>query len=161
MVALVTAFLALMLCVGVIVFFAHRRPIGTPVTWGEAMVAAIFVFAAMFIAYGMLPHQWLNYSDNELKWRADKFVKGPGNVITYLPFKVTKEKTRDIIAVIIYVIGLGGQIFLWSYWQNRGKSKPKALPTSAFGRPLLKPAKPSADETESAGRPETVPVGGS
>ncbi len=34
-----------------------------------------------------------------------------------------------------------------SWWQNRGQSKPKALPTSAFGRPLLKPAKP-AEESE-------------
>jgi hypothetical protein len=30
------------------------------------------------------------------------------------------------------------QIALWSIWQNRGKSKPKEIPTSAFGRPLVK-----------------------
>jgi hypothetical protein len=140
MVALAVSFLSLVLSIGVLVLVSQRRPVGTPLTWGEAMVAAVFVFAVMFIAYGMLPHQWLNYADNELKWRSDKFVKGPGDLVTHLPFKVTYEKVRDLIAVGIYVVGLGGHIYLWSFWQNRGKSKPKALPTSAFGRPLLKPA---------------------
>jgi hypothetical protein len=150
MVALVVALLGLMLCVAVVVLYARRRPAGTPLTWGEAMAAAVFVFGAMFIAYGMLPHQWLNFADNELRWRSDKFVKGPGDLALHLPFAITYEKIRDLIAVGIYVVALGGQIFLWSFWQSRGKTKPKALPTSAFGRPLLKPAR----------RGEPVGVGG-
>jgi hypothetical protein len=140
MVALGASLIGLILSIGVVVLVARRRPVGTLLTWGEAMVAAVFVFAVMFIAYGILPHQWLNYADNELKWRSDKFLKGPADIVTHLPFKVTKEKIRDLIAVGIYVVGLGVHIYLWSYWQNRGKTRPKALPTSAFGRPLLKPA---------------------
>ncbi len=140
MVALAVSFLSLVLSIGVLVFMAQRRPVGTPTSWGEAMFAAVFVFAVMFIAYGMLPHQWLNFADNELKWRSDKFVLGPGDIVTHLPFKVTYEVIRDFVAVGIYGVGLGGHIYLWSFWQNRGKTKPKALPTSAFGRPLLKPA---------------------
>jgi hypothetical protein len=145
MVALGFAFFGLVLSILAVVLFARRRPIGTPLSWGEAMVAAVFVFGAMFIAYGMLPHQWLNYSDNELKWRADRFVHGPGDIIDSLPFKITYEKVRDMIAVGIYVVELGGQMFLWSYWQKRGQTKPKALPRSAFGRPLLKPAPRSSE----------------
>jgi hypothetical protein len=140
MVALGFAFFAVVLSVGVIFLYMRRRPVGTPLSWGEAMVAAVFAFGVMFIAYGILPHQWLNYADNELKWRADKFLHGPGDIVDKLPFVVTYEKIRDFIAVGIYVVGLGAQMALWSAWQKRGQTKPKALPRSAFGRPLLKPA---------------------
>jgi hypothetical protein len=144
MVALGFSVVGLLLCVAVVVLVARRRPPGTLLTWGEALVAAVFVFGAMFIAYGILPHQWLNYADNELKWRADAILLGPGDIVDKLPFTVTYEVIRDFIAVGIYVVGLGGQIALWAYWQNRGKTKPKALPTSSYGRPLLKPAKETA-----------------
>jgi hypothetical protein len=143
MVALGFSLVGLILSVLAVVLFMHRRPIGTPLTWGEAMVAAVFAFAVMFIAYGILPHQWLNYADNELKWRADKFLIGAD--ATWSPILVTYEKIRDLIAVGIYVVLLGAQIALWSIWQKRGQTKPKALPRSAFGRPLLKPASRTSD----------------
>lgn len=141
MVALVFSFVTTLLCVAIVLVYARRRAVGTYLTWGEAMVASVFVFGALFLLYGILPHQWLVYADNELAWRRDKILFGPGDVFAkVLPFTVTYEAIRDFIAVGIYVVGLGGQIALWSIWQNRGKTKPKALPTSAFGRPLARPA---------------------
>ena len=41
MVALISALLVVFLGVGVCLFVGSRRPIGTPLTWGEAMVALI------------------------------------------------------------------------------------------------------------------------
>ena len=32
--------------------YAKRRPKGKPTTWGESMLASVYVFAAMFIAFG-------------------------------------------------------------------------------------------------------------
>jgi hypothetical protein len=29
---------------------------------------------------------------------------------------------------------------LWSIWQGRGKERPKEIPTSAYGRPLVRKA---------------------
>ena len=125
-----------------VVLYAKRRPVGTPVTWGEAMVVSVFLFWVMFVAYGIAPHQWLTYADNELRWRSDKILFGPGNVVKdYVPFTVSYEVIRDFIAAGIYIVFLVVQVKLWGLWQNRGKVKPKALPVSAFGRPLLKPAK--------------------
>ena len=43
-----------------------------------------------------------------------------------------------MFAAGIYIVALGIQIWLWAKWQNRGKTKPKEIPTSAFGRPLVK-----------------------
>jgi Na+-driven multidrug efflux pump len=140
-VAFVFSLIATIVLTAIAPRYARRRPQGTPVTWGEAMVAALFVFFVMFIAWGVLPHQWLTYADNDLQWRKDKIVMGPGDTIDkFLPFTVTYEAVRDILAAGIYIVTLGVMIALWAQWQNRGKEKPKELPTSAYGRPLVKKA---------------------
>ena len=43
--------------------YAKRRPKGTAVSWGEAMIAAVYVFGVMFIAFGVVPHQWIDHAD--------------------------------------------------------------------------------------------------
>ncbi|MEY2566194.1 MAG: hypothetical protein QOE35_723, partial [Actinomycetota bacterium] len=53
---------------------------------------------------------------------------------------VTAAAVGDIIATVIYGVGVAGQGFIWAWWQRRGKAKPKELPTSAYGRPLVKRA---------------------
>jgi hypothetical protein len=150
---------------GLVFVYARRRPVGTPLTWGEAMIGALFVFALMFIAYGIMPHHWLAYADNDLQWRKDKigipagplgllfghaendWVSNSGNVFfaNGVPLlnghlTISAEAIRDIVAVGIYGIALGAQIAVWSAWQSRGKERPKEIPTSAYGRPLVKKA---------------------
>lgn len=138
MVAFVFSVLATILACAVIPWYAKRRAPGTPLSWGEANIAALYVFFVMFLAWGIMPHQWLTYADNDLQWRRDKILLGPGDIIDKLPFTMTYEVIRDLIAVGIYGITLGGMIALWAMWQNRGKEKPKEIPTSAYGRPLVK-----------------------
>ena len=120
-------------------WYGQRRPPGTPVTWGEAMIAATVVFFGLFLAYGIVPHQWLAWADTELQWRADRIVVGPGNIVADgLPFTVTYRVIRDIIAAGIYVVFLGAHIAVWILWQKRGQEKPKEIVTSPYGRPLVK-----------------------
>jgi predicted permease len=140
-VAFVFSLLATIACAVVVVLYARRRPQGTPLSWGEAMVAAVFAFFAMFLAWGILPHQWLSYADNALQWRKDKILFGPAGIFDKaLPFTLTYEVIRDVIAVGIYVLTSVVLFVLWAQWQRRGQQKPKELPTSAFGRPLVKKA---------------------
>lgn len=151
MVAFVVSFLLLILGVGVCLYVGRRRPIGTPYTWGEAFVAATWVFALMLLAYGIVPHQWLDYADNELLWRPDKLLVGissaglvwgndaktmggTGRVL------INYQAVRDIIAAGLYVVFLGGQVYLWSAWQKRGRTKPEVEVSSAFGRPVMRKA---------------------
>src|SRR5687768_9639546 len=47
-VAFTTSCVVLVLLIVVGLSFRGRRPVGTPLTWGEAMVAATFIFFAMF-----------------------------------------------------------------------------------------------------------------
>ena len=150
MTAFIASIIALVVVLGAIFAYGKRRPIGTPITWGESILAALAVFATFFLAYGVVPHQWLAWADGGLKWRKDitgiplgpigtllgKAMKHSNHVFSreknvFWPNGVTffgrgrviipKETSRDIIAATLYIIMLGVQIFLWSAWQKRGK----------------------------------------
>lgn len=149
MAALVTSTLfGILMSVGIFVY-AKRRPVGTPVTWGEAMVGSVYVFFLAFLAYGVIPHQWLTLAENEWEFRADRILFGKFDIVRpisqggWLPFDITYRAISDTIAVVFYAVFLGAQIWMWAAWQNRGKtaeSKAQAAlaKTSSFGRPLIK-----------------------
>jgi hypothetical protein len=124
--------------------YGKRRKPGTPVTWGEAMLAATYVFGVLFLAYGVVPHQWLTHAGNELGWRTDKILIGPKigprHLLKYFPFTITAAALQDTIAVVIYGFFLGLQIAMWSWWQRRGKKPSVEVATSTYGRPLVKKA---------------------
>jgi len=154
----VVAFLMSLLVAAVLVvpifWYAKRRPVGTPLTWGEAMVGAVYVFFLMFWIYGVVPHHWLTWADAELNWRPDRIWIGPnGQMVTpitgwtikldWFPIAISAQVFRDIIATVIYGVFLGGQIWIWAWWQNRGKraeAQGAIEPVSSYGRPLMKRA---------------------
>jgi hypothetical protein len=141
MVAFVTSLLIAVVMTAAIFPYMKRRPVGTFLTWGEALFAATYVFFLLFWAYGVVPHQWLILADNEWGWRPDVLVLGPGSeTATWLPLTVTKQTLRDLIAVAIYGAVLVGNVVVWMMWQNRGKSTAPEIETSRFGRPLVKGA---------------------
>jgi hypothetical protein len=144
MVAFGSAIIVALLLTGGIAWYAKRRPVGTPLTWGEAMVAAVYVFFLMFWIYGVVPHLWLAWADNELRWRPDKLLYGPGSILQptakggHFPITITYQTVRDIIATGIYGIALTGNAAAFILWQNRGKKAPTAVVRSEYGRPLVK-----------------------
>ena len=146
MVAFVLSIVVTVALVAVILAYTKRRPVGTPVTWGEAMFGAMIVFFGMFWIYGVVPHQWLAWADNELNWRTDKLFVGPGGILRAqaqggsFPFTITYVVIRDVIASGIYVVAVGAQVGLWMIWQNRGKKAEaaEAVELSSFGRPLVR-----------------------
>lgn len=76
----------------------------------------------------------------------DAPLSGGDVVDKYVPFTVSYQAVRDVIAAVIYIVFLLVQGFLWTWWQRRGVVKPKQIPRSAYGRPLLKPAKTAQPE---------------
>jgi len=131
---------------GAISYGKRRRAVGAPLSWGEAVAAATFAFGLMFWAYGVVPHQWLTWAGNELNWRPDVALVGPRlpgtgdeGIFEYaLPFSLNYENLNHIVAVLIYVLFLGMHVAAWAIWQDRAKVKPAAIPTSEYGRPLMK-----------------------
>jgi len=131
---------------GALRYGKRSRPVGTPLSWGEALAASTFAFALMFWSYGVVPHQWLTWAGNELNWRPDKLVAGPKlpftgdeGILEYaLPFQVNYENLNHIGAVAIYGLFLTLHVALWVIWQDRAKARPPAIATSEYGRPLVK-----------------------
>ncbi len=125
--------------------YAKRRPKGTPTSWGEAMLASVYAFGTMFIAFGVCPHQFIDHADKELGWTKNLIIYGPGDIFKpkalggHFPFTMSYEAIRDIVVVMIHVWFFGLMIFLWSKWQKRGDGSPSTeVATSTFGRPLVK-----------------------
>jgi hypothetical protein len=139
-VAFVLSVVILVLLVAPIGWYTKRRPVGTWMSWGEAMAAGTYVFFIMFWAYGVVPHQWLTLADGDWQWRPDRIIVGWGGFLQdWLPFEMSYQTMRDIVGVLIYVVVLGGNIALWAKWQGRGDVKPgDDIEKSRYGRPLVK-----------------------
>jgi hypothetical protein len=126
--------------------YGKRRPIGTPVSWGEAMLGSVYAFGVMFLAFGIVPHQWIDHADKELGWDRTKIIYGPGGILKpqslggWNPITLQYEAVRDIVVVLIHVYFFGLLLFIWVWWQKRGQSAAKAIETSTYGRPLVKKA---------------------
>ena len=151
MVALVVSTLALVAGIFLVFAVGRRRPPGTPVTWGEAFVGGTFIFALFMLAYGIVPHQWLTFADNQLLWRPDKLMLGisgdgvkVGDSVKELGgtgrIIVNAQAVRDMVAAGIYIVFLVIQVILWSAWQKRGRKAPEVELSSRFGRPVMKKA---------------------
>jgi len=148
-VAFVLSLLLTVILIAVIFPYRQRRPVGTMLTWGEAMVSATYIFFVFFWVYGVVPHLWLTWADNELGWRPDKLLLGPAEILKpqsmggWNPITLNYLVLRDLIAVGIYVVFLGVNMWLWAVWQNRGKKAESTVPAvveSDFGRPLVRKA---------------------
>jgi hypothetical protein len=113
------------------------RPQDRPTTWAEAMAGAVGVFFLITLAYGVIPHEWITFSDKYLQWTPDKLVFD-----TYA-IKPNYQQLRDFVVVLIYGVFFLLNLRLWVMWQERLVPKPepaveegKVLRTSRFGRPV-------------------------
>lgn len=135
MVAFICTLLVGFAGVAAVVLYGRRRPVGAPLSWGEAMAAAVFAMFLFVWWYAVIPHQWLTWAGNELGWRTDKLLLEPtGNQ----PLTVSYQAVRDLVAVVIYGVGIALHVGLWALWNDRGKRKPAEVPASRYGRPLVR-----------------------
>ena len=134
-----------------ILFYLYKRPKpNRPATWSECMAGAVGVFALMALAYAVIPHEWITFSDKYLQWDTTVFVFRNNQKMLFFPwnwpFSFDKHNIRDIIVVLIYGIAIGLNVGLFVMWQKRGEEKPEEDATpkkSRFGRPLRRRAEPT------------------
>jgi hypothetical protein len=147
----IASVVVLMLLLVPFFWYADQRKPGAPITWGEAMVAATYTFFVLFWLYGVVPHEFLNWADSELAWRPDKKVIGPEGTWSSwwgfwdsIPLTIHLQIIRDVLATVLYGVGLGGLIWAFAFWNDRAKKAAAAgevEPVSAYGRPLVTKAK--------------------
>ncbi|HEY7439553.1 MAG TPA: hypothetical protein VIC35_09165 [Acidimicrobiia bacterium] len=125
-----------------------RRPkADEPPTWAQSMGAAVYVFAMFLLAYAVIPSAWLTYADSYIQWDTSKYIFKSTSAIPFMtawnwPFSFNAQALRDIVAVTIYGIFIGLNLFLFSKWQKRptqteaAEAKPVEVGRSRFGRPL-------------------------
>lgn len=130
--------LSLVMVAGIL-WYAKRRPKDAPLTWGQAMVGAIYVTFLMFWFFGVVPDRWMNYAEGSMAMRSDAILAGPNSTgwLKDLPIVISKGTVADFVTVNIYMIGLVVTCILWSVWQKRGQ-KTEETPKSTYGRPLVK-----------------------
>ena len=144
--AFIVSFVSCLVLSLAIIPYGKRRPVGAPFSWGEAMLGSLYIFGVLFLAFGIVPHQWIDHADKDLGWSRDKLLFGPGGILKpesaggWNPITLQYQAVRDIVVVIIHVVLIAMFIFLAVWWQKRGDVKPKELPTSTYGRPLVRKA---------------------
>jgi hypothetical protein len=145
--AFLTSLIAATVLTLAVIPYGKRRPRGTPFSWGEAMLGATYSFGVMFLAFGVVPHQWIDHADKDLKWNRTRIIYGPGGVLKpqtlggWNPITLQYQAVRDIIVVLIHVYFFGLLIFIWNWWQKRGAdTSTKQIEVSSYGRPLVKKA---------------------
>ncbi len=145
--AFIVSFLVTTAMALAVIPYGKRRKPGQPTTWGEAMVGAVYAFFVMFLAFGVVPHQFIDHADKELGWRKDKLLNGPFDLLQAkayggnFPFTLSYEAVRDIVVLVIHGIYIGLMVYLFVWWQKRGdKAATKELETSTYGRPLARKA---------------------
>ncbi len=160
MIAFYAALIVTLALTGIGLRVAMKRPKGQPLTWGEAFVSAVYVWAILLLAYAVVPHQFITMCDKDFGWRSDTFgiptgplwrVPGPWhgkhllwpNGVTFMGhgrLAVNQQTIRDIIVTNIYVVAVTTQFKLWGKVQSRGEKGAEVTPLSPYGRPLVKKA---------------------
>ncbi len=145
MVALVASTIITILMSVAVVAYAKRRPVDPPLSWGEAMIFSSVIFSIMFLAWGIVPHQWLTLAENEWSFREDRIWTAWGALVPisqggWFPFNITYRVLSDSVAALIYIISLGPMVALWRIWQTREtlNAPTTAVQTSTYGRPLVR-----------------------
>jgi hypothetical protein len=144
--AFIVSFIAAIVLSLAVIPFGKRRPVGAPLSWGEAMLASTYWFGVLFLAFGIVPHSWIDHADKNLGWSRDKLLIGWGDFLQpqsmggWNPITLQYEAVRDTVVVLIHVVFFALYIYLAVWWQKRGDAKPKELPMSTYGRPLVKKA---------------------
>jgi hypothetical protein len=57
--AFIVSFVAAIVLSLAVIPYGKRRPVGAPFSWGEAMLGGVYSFGVLFLAFGIVPHQWI------------------------------------------------------------------------------------------------------
>lgn len=142
--AFLTSLIAATVLTLAVIPYGKRRPRSTPFSWGEAMLGSVYTFGVMFLSFGVVPHQWIDHADKDLKWDRARLILGPGGILKpqtlggWNPITLQYQAVRDIIVVVIHVYFFGLLLFMWKWWQTRDEQSVKEVATSTYGRPLVR-----------------------
>lgn len=117
-----------------------------PVTWARASIGAGLFTALMMILFGIIPNEWLTYTQAVWNWTDQKvWIQIPEALVGGNELNISAAAIKDYISGGYIVVAIAAVGFVMIRWQKRDEiraAKEKALAgaeeVSAFGRPLRK-----------------------
>lgn len=125
-----------------------------PMTWARSAVGAGLFTGLMMILFGVIPNQWLTYTQAVWEWTDQKLWFGtdpnalisiPSGLVGGNSLSLSAAAVKDIIAGTYSVVAIGGVAVAMIAWQKRDeirdkrqKAKAEKGKTSVYGRPLQK-----------------------
>ena len=115
-------------------------------TWARAAVGGGLFTGLMMILFGIIPNEWLTYTQAVWEWTDQKvWVEIPPSLIGGNEVNLSASAVKDIVAGTYSVVVLGGVAAGMIAWQKRDeirakreKSKSSQQNVSVYGRPLHK-----------------------
>jgi hypothetical protein len=127
-----------------------------PATWAATIVGSVLVWVMLILAYGTIPHEWLQFAASYLNWGTDSFIMRQNRIVH---FDINKQAVAHIIVVGIYGFMLTTNVALFARWQKRPVAEP--TPAASTDEPPAEPTvrgwlRRRARRTSAYGRPVTV-----
>lgn len=115
-------------------------------TWARSAIGAMLFTGLMIILYGVVPNEWLTYTQAEWEWTDQKlWIQIPSSLIGGNEVNISASAIKDIIAGTYVAIITGAIGAAMIAWQKRDELIAKRAAkqaakgnTSVYGRPLQK-----------------------
>ncbi|MCP4309230.1 MAG: hypothetical protein GY788_31020 [bacterium] len=114
-------------------------------TWARSAVGGGLFTGLMMILFGVIPNQWLTYTQAVWEWTDQKiWVEIPTSLIGGNEVNLSAAAFKDVVSGTYSVVALGAVAIAMIRWQKRDEiraaKKPKGTQenVSVYGRPLQK-----------------------
>ncbi len=113
-------------------------------TWARATVAAFLTWVELVVFFGIVPSEWLNFSQTDLDMSPAKIaLKIPSWLVLGNDVALSQAAIKDSISMGYHLVMLGLGAVLAYKLQDIGKPAPPAPePVSPYGRPLVTKEQP-------------------
>ena len=121
--------------------------LGRKMTWAVASLAAFLAWIEMVLIFGIVPSEWLNFSQTDLDWSSQRFVPGLDPIPTFLvlgnDISISWAVIKDAISGTYNLIALAAAgVFAFKiqdiYSGRPASADQQATTTSPYGRTLVK-----------------------
>ena len=132
----------LILMAGTALAFLYERQM----TWARSAIGALLFTALMIILFGVIPNEWLTYTQAVWEWTDQKiWVQIPPVLLGGNEVNISAAAIKDIVSgtyALVATAGVAGAMIAWQRRDeiiaNRDKKRAEKKSVSAYGRPLQK-----------------------